>query len=234
MEKLVYLLWRPAGVDRAAWTRQLRGPLVEALRLAGTRGIQVNVADEDVDGALVRLTTFDEPVEAVVGLWVDAVAEADGTDDALAEVAPRRAGYLVTESVPLHHEGPTNGGRTEGFANVALLRRPDHLDPAAWRQRWQGHHTAVAMEIQGTFGYVQNVVVRALTGDAPAVDGIVEELFPAAALTDLHIFFATDGDDAELGRRLGAMTDSVAAFSGADALLDVIPTSRFVVDAPFR
>jgi hypothetical protein len=234
VEKLVYLLWRPADTDRTAWSRELRGPLVERLRRAGTRGIQVNVADADVDGALVRLTTFDEPVEAVVGLWVDTVTGLDAVDAALAGAAPRRAGYLVTESVPLPHDGPDDGGRTDGFANLALLRRPDHLDVEAWRDRWQGHHTAVALEIQATFGYTQNVVVRPVTDDAPAVDGIVEELFPTAALTDLHVFFATDGDDDELGRRLAAMTDSVAAFSGTDASLDVIPTSRFVVDPAFR
>lgn len=233
MEKLVYLLWRPTDVDRATWCRDLRGPLVERLGRARARGVQVNVADADVDGALVRLTTFDEPVEAVVGLWVDTATEVDGVDAALTEVAPRRAGYLVTESVPLRHDGPVDGGRTDGFANLALLRRPDHLDAATWRERWQGHHTAVALEIQSTFGYTQNVVVRPVTDDAPAVDGIVEELFPMAALTDLHVFFATNGDDAELGRRLAAMTDSVTAFSGPDAPLDVIPTSRYVVHSPF-
>ena len=33
------------------------------------------------------------------------------------------------------------------------------------------------------------MVVRPLTPDAPAIDGIVEELFPDAATTDLHAFF---------------------------------------------
>lgn len=233
MEKLVYLLWRPADRDRTTWSQQVRGPLAAALHLAGCRGIQVNVADDDVDAALVRLTTFDEPVEAVVGIWVDTATESDGIDTALAEVAARRAGYLVTESVPMRHDGPAGGGRTKGFANIALLRRPDHLGHQVWRERWQHHHTKVALEIQATFGYTQNVVVRPFTHDAPVVDGIVEELFPMAALTDLHVFFATGGDDDELGRRLGAMTDSVAAFSGPDAVLDVIPTSRFVLDDAF-
>ncbi len=65
-----------------------------------------------------------------------------------------------------------------------------------------------------------------LTPDAPVVDGIVEELFPAAALTDFHVFFDTGGSDAELGRRMTAMTDSVARFSGPDARSTWSPTSR--------
>ncbi len=115
---------------------------------------------------------------------------------------------------------------------MAFLRRPADLDRAEWLARWQGGHTRVAIDTQSTFGYVQNVVVRALTPGAPAFDGIVEELFPAAALTDFHVFFDTGGSDAELGRRMTAMTESVARFSGPDAELDVVPTSRYVLVSP--
>lgn len=48
------------------------------------------------------------------------------------------------------------------------------------------------------------------------------------ALADLHAFFATEGDDDELGRRMEIMGASVAGFGG-DEQLDVIPTSRFPI-----
>jgi hypothetical protein len=235
VEKLVYALWRPADAQLAAWCASLHASVPAELSRAGARGVQVNVSDDEVASALVRMSTFERPIEAVVSVWVDTAAgpEASAVSAALAAVSARSAGYLVTESVPLVPPDVEAGERTAGFANVALLRRPAELDRAEWLARWQGDHTRVAIDTQSTFGYVQNVVVRAVTPDAPAIDGIVEELFPAAALTDFHVFFDTGGSDAELGRRMTAMTDSVARFSGPDAVLDVVPTSRYVLASPF-
>ena len=235
MEKLVYALWRPEDADLETWCASVRQALPAALRDAGARGVQVNVSDDAVSSALVRLSTFDRPIDAVVSVWVDTAAGAalGAVTACLTPVSDRLAGYLVTESVPLVPREVPSGERTPGFANVAFLRRPAHLDRDEWLARWQGDHTRVAIETQSTFGYVQNVVVRALTPDAPVVDGIVEELFPADALIDFHVFFGSGGSDAELGRRMTAMTESVARFSGPDPMLDVVPTSRYVLASPF-
>lgn len=232
VEKLAYLVWRPQDHDPAAWCADLRA-LGADLAAAGVPGVQVNVADAEVAGALVAMSTFDRPVEAVVTLWVPTVAgpARHDAEARLGALADRLAGYLVTESVPLAPPAH-RGERTPGFANIALLRRPADLDRAAWLAAWQGRHTEVAIEVQSTFGYVQQAVVRPLTPDAPPVDAIVEELFPLEALTDLHAFFATGGDDDELGRRMGAMGASVARF-GADRDLDVVATSRYVLATPF-
>lgn len=235
MEKVVVALWRPEDTEPESWARELRGPAAEALTAAGAAGIQLNVADAAVARAAVRFSTFPTPIEAVVSVWLPTASGA-GATAVLAELgnrAARLAAYLVTESVPLVAPPVPLGSRTPGFANVAFLRRPEHLDQAEWLARWQGGHTQVAIETQSTFGYIQNVVVRALTPDAPAFDGIVEELFPAEALTDFHVFFDTGGSDAELGRRMTAMTESVAHFSGPDAPIDVVPTSRYVLASPF-
>ena len=83
------------------------------------------------------------------------------------------------------------------------------------------------MATQATFGYVQNVVVRAVTEDAPRVDALVEELFPSAAMTDMHAFYGSGGDDAELNDRFTRLMTSVARF-GADRDLDLVPSSRYV------
>ena len=236
MEKLVFLVCPRSGKAAADLARPLLGDVVDALVASGARGLQVNVDDAEVAGAAVRFTHLDAPVGAVVSAWVDA---AEATAPVLAAVlaGPDEvgsvAGYLVTESVPLADGRPVPAGdRTPGFANIALLRRPADLAPDEWRERWQGHHTRVAIETQSTFGYTQNLVVRAVTPDAPAIDAIVEELFPIEALADFHAFFDTGGDDEELGRRLTAMTTSTAAF-GADRELDVIPTSRYLLSSPF-
>lgn len=234
MEKLVYALWRPSDTDLDPWADRVRDA-GEALLDRGARGVQVNVADTDVARAVVRMSTFAAPIEATVAVWLDTATGPTRTavEAALTAVAERTAGWLVTESVPLEAPATGAGERTPGFANLAFLRCPAHLDRTEWLDRWQGSHTAVALETQRTLGYVQNVVVRPVTEGAPAVDGIVEELFPIEALTDFHVFFDTGGSDDELGRRMSAMTTSVAHFSGEDAPLDVVPTSRYVLASPF-
>lgn len=231
----MYLLWSRPDESVDSLSTRLRGEVADALVAAGVRGLQVNVDDPAVTEAMVRFTHLDVPVSAVVSVWVDTVeAAAPAVEATLAVVTDRLAGYLVTESVPLPDSRPVpEGERSPGFANVAILRRPEDLDVGEWRQRWQGQHTAVAIDTQSTFGYTQNVVVRPVTEGAPPVDAIVEELFPAEALTDFHAFFDSGGDDDELTRRLTAMQESTAAF-GADRDLDVIPTSRYVVRSPFR
>lgn len=235
MEKLIYSLWRPNGVDVDAWSSELRGAMAKRLTDAGCRGIQVNVADTSVNSAIVRMSTFEQPIEATVSVWVDTAADTPrkGIDAILASSSQRSTGYLVTESVVITAPVTAPGIRTIGFANLAFLRQPAHLDRAEWLDRWQGQHTAVAVTTQSTFGYVQNVVTRAVTSGAPPIDAIVEELFPAEAMTDFHVFFDTGGSDDELHRRMTAMTASVANFSGDDAPLDVVPTSRYVLTSPF-
>jgi hypothetical protein len=89
----------------------------------------------------------------------------------------------------------------------------------------------VAIETQSTFGYIQNAVVRGLTPDAPVVSAIVEELFPAEAISDLHAFFGASDDD-DLRDRMQRMITSTSAF-GANENVDTVPTSRFVYRSPF-
>jgi len=231
VEKVLYVL--PAtDVPSDELGDALRGPLVEALLDRGAHGLQVNVADAAVapaDG--LRMAGSGAPAAAVVGVWVDAAVDhlRAPYDAAVEAVAPGAAAYLVTESVPLRDLTATSpGGRTEGMAQVAFLRRRPDLDHAGYLDLWLRRHTPLAIDTQATFGYVQNVVVRALTSDAPPWDGIVEELFPAEAMTDAHVFFDAVGDDERLAANQGAMIDSVSSFLDL-AALDVVPTSRYVV-----
>jgi hypothetical protein len=122
-----------------------------------------------------------------------------------------------------------DGSRTDALANVAILRRPAALDRDEWLRIWMVDHTPIAIRTQATFGYVQNVVIGAVTDDAPQIDALVEELFPSAGMTDMHAFYGSGGDDAELNRRLTELMASVARF-GADQHLDLVPSSRYLYD----
>ncbi len=231
MEKVLYVL-PTTDLPSEELGKALRGPLTEGLLDLGAHGLQLNVADAAVAPAAgLRMAGSGAPAAAVVGLWVDSAVDhlRAPYDAAIAEVVPGAAAYLVTESVPLRDLTATSpGGRTEGMAQVAFLRRRPDLDDAGFLDLWLRRHTPVAIDTQATFGYVQNVVVRALTPDAPPWDGIVEELFPAEAMTDPHVFFDAVGDDERLAANQGAMIDSVSSFLDLGAL-DVVPTSRYVV-----
>ena len=182
----------------------------------------------------MTLTTLDPPVAAVVSLWTQQCygEQLSAALRILAEECERLGAYLVTESVPLPGPAIEYGSRTIGLANIALLRRPAELDVATWLGRWQLNHTPVAIETQSTFGYTQNWVVRTLTPGAPEIAGIVEELFPIEAVTDLQAFFGA-ADEAELQDRLGRMVASTSAF-GANQNIDTVPTSRYVFTTPFN
>jgi hypothetical protein len=219
--KLMYALW---GSELGA---TLRSPQLHArLGAGGASELQVNISDADVAAAMLRHSTYDEPIDAIVSVWTE--ADNGPITDALSAVATRLNGWIVDERVPLTPPPTPSGVRYEAMANIALLRIPANLTREDWRRRWHDTHTAVAIETQATFGYAQNTVVAALTPGA-RVDALVEELFPMAAMTDPHAFWGSGGDDAELQRRMARMMDSVAAF-GADRDIDVIPTSRYRYD----
>lgn len=230
MEKIIAVLRQAEPDDQ--WCARQRGPVADELLGLGVPGLSVNVRDSAVRHSLMTLTTLDPPVAAVVSLWTQ---QCYGEQTAtalrlLAAECEQFAAYLVTESVPL--AAPLEiGSRTAGLANIALLRRPAELDQSTWLNRWQLNHTPVAIETQSTFGYTQNWVVRNLTPDAPGIAGIVEELFPMAAVTDIKAFFGA-ADDSDLQYRVGRMVASTTAF-GANENIDTVPTSRYVFKQPF-
>ncbi|MEY8016172.1 hypothetical protein [Mycobacterium servetii] len=232
MEKVIAVLMRPDADDE--WCARQRGPVTEELLGLGVAGLAVNVRDGVVRHSLMTLTTLDPPVAAVVSLWTQQCygEQVQAALRLLSRECDRLAAYLVTESVPLVAPAVEPGARTPGLANVALLRRPAGMDQATWLARWQGDHTSVAIETQSTFGYTQNWVVRTLTEGAPEIAAIVEELFPAEAITDLKAFFGA-ADDADLQDRLGRMVASTSAF-GANENIDTVPTSRYVLTTPFK
>lgn len=215
------------------WCQRMRGPIANQLLDLGLPGVVVNVRDEPVRDSMMTLTTLNPPAAAIISLWTQQYY-GEATQAAIALIASESemaAAYLVTESMPMPPPDPGEGRRTRGLANVALLRRPADLDQATWLHRWHIDHTQVAIDTQATFGYTQNVVIRALTEDAPAIDAIVEENFPDEAVSDPYAFYGA-ADQADLTDRVGRMVASVSAF-GAHLNIDTVPTSRYVFRTPF-
>lgn len=230
MEKILYLGWRDPAQARGAFFADLRERLAPALQAAGARSLRLNLDDDAVceaDG--LRQRVLDPPPDALLQVWVDSAIGflRRDIDAAIAATVPRYAAYLVTESQAIVNRAhPPPGLRTPGFAQLAILRRPPRLSHAQWLDIWHNDHTPVGIETQSNFEYVQNVVVRPLTPDAPAIDAVVEECFPAAAMRDPYVFFDAAGDEAKFRRNLERMMTSVHRFIDSGTI-DVMPSSQY-------
>jgi EthD domain len=231
MDKLIYVLWRHPSAELGTFCARLREQLPGELRAAGAQSVRINVSDADVARAAgVRQAVLKPVPDALVQVWLAGGngAGREPIEAAITACAVRTAGYLVEERRPipntLHPTAP--GARTHGFAQVALLRKPQKLSREEWLTIWLESHTTVAIETQSTFEYVQNVVIRSVTRDAPPIDAFVEECFPPGAMTDYKVFFNAPGDDAKFKANLGRMMQSVARFI-EPGQIDVIPTSQY-------
>jgi hypothetical protein len=229
VEKLGYAGWRPDGVAPAEWRTALLGDVANALLAAGARGLGMLLAD---DHTVPGLRIAQRDPAAVVSLWLHSHLERARFEALLAPLLARPAGYLALESVPIAntvHVVPL-GARIPGLYTVAFLEKPDALAYDDWLARWQGDHTRIAIETQRTFLYVQNVLVRPLTPDAPPWVAIVEEAFPAAAATDPFQFYAATSPE-ELEAQQRRMTASVARFIDF-ARFETLPMSAYVLARP--
>ncbi len=218
MEKLVYMLWKPEAVAGADFAAHMRA-LVADLGARGAQQITLNLVDEHVSGAMqARITRLDPPLAGTLAFWLDAVDDHASCDRLLAPLTARTAGYLVVESVPLRNATrlAALGERTPGVNMVTCIERPTRLTHDDWIAHWHGHHEQVALETQCTFLYVRNVVVRALTAAAPPWAGIVEEGFPAEAITDPRVWYCAEGSEERFRANLQRMIDSVHAFLDVD------------------
>jgi hypothetical protein len=221
--KLMYAAWGDDLPDRL----QDEG-LHRRLQDAGVTRVQLNLDDAEVAAAM-RIATGPDPIGAIVSTWSDEDVSAEVTA-ALGDVATQLAGWEVDERLPIPPPGSPHGERMDTLANVAVLRRPEELAREEWLHRWLVDHTPIAISTQATFGYVQNVVVRPVTATSPrVVDALVEELFPSAGMVDMHAFYGSGGDDAELNDRLTRLMTSVARI-GFDHDIDLVPSSRYVYD----
>ena len=230
MEKLIYLLYSPNDTSESKLANGLHTAAGEHLaRADGVRSLHLYLPDAEVEPARPkRMQTSERLPDAMLSIWLDHWIQKTQLESTLKDLCHFHA-YLVTESEPLALPSPT-GARVPGMCQIALLQRPPRLSRAEWIDIWQGSHTQVALDTQSTFGYRQNVVVRPLTSQAPACDAIVEENFPAEAMTSPHAFYACEGDDEQLQQRVQTMMTSCQRFIDFDKI-DVVPMSQYIVRA---
>ncbi len=230
MEKIVCVLWKPAGVADEVFSKGLRAAAPELTRL-GAASLRVNVVDEHVaEGTAVRVGAMDPPKSAFVTFWLsEAAAVRGGLLGALAAQASRVAAYLVVESTPLINttHRVASGERTPGFNAVTAIAPKDGISYERFIHLWHTEHRKVALETQSTFAYVRNEIVRALTPDAPRWAAVVEESFPIEALSDPEVWYAAVGSPARLEEHRRRMIQSCLAFLALERV-ESHPMSEYV------
>ena len=231
MEKMMYTVWKHESDSEADFRHKLLEKVSRQIVDAGARKLRIGVVDEDVaPAAPLRMETTKPPITGVISIWADTSVRRQPFEDAIQASVARLAGYLVTESEPIVNTKHlvADGKRTPGMYQVVLLRKPPRLNYEQWLDIWLGSHTQVAIDTQSTFGYRQNVIVRPLTYAALPYDAIIEEYFPAEAMTDPMVFYNAAGDEAKRKRHEKAMVDSVVRFIDFDKM-DRIPMSEYTM-----
>jgi hypothetical protein len=231
MEKMIYVVWKHEGGSEKDFRRKLVETVSPQLIKLEARHLRIGVVDEDVaPAASLRIEATKPAIAGLISIWADTSVRRQPFENAIQASVARMAGYLVTESEPIVNTKhvAADGQRTPGMYQVVLLRKPPRLSHEQWLQIWLGSHTQVAIDTQSTFGYRQNVIVRPLTYAAPPYDAIIEELFPAQAMTDPMLFYNAVGDEAKRKRHEKAMVDSVVRFIDFDKM-DRIPMSEYTM-----
>ena len=235
MEKLIYPLWRASSSGGDDLRDALLDLAPQLLADEKLRGLRFAVADSAVAAAAGKRMASSEPLpDGVLSVWLDCAGSRQSLEALLERRVDRYSCYLVTEAEPLVNVAhpPVASERVHGMCQVVFLRRPPRLSREEWLAIWQHSHTQIAIDTQGTFGYRQNVIARALSPGASPLDAMVEENFPPGAMTSDHAFYGVEaGDDQGLQARQTALLASCARFMDFDQI-DVIPMSEYVLRPP--
>jgi len=227
MEKLIYLLGCPQDASVESLGARLRENTVARLRAAGAARIRACIRDERVEPAAPRRQgDLSRDAWCYLSLWADSRCIHPELKTALESVSSFAHGYAVAESEQLGHDFECDGSRTEGMSQVVLFRKPADLDRARWLKIWLESHTRVAIDTQSTFGYLQHIVGDTLDADTPRFDAIVEENFPAAAMTSDFAFYDAGDDPEKLRARVQSMMDSVTRFIDLESI-QVMPLGEY-------
>ena len=221
MDKLIYVIWGPKEQDNTQRHQVLLKEVAPKLLASGAVKLTVYIVDED---SKVKSSAPFHPGErmcAEVAVWLDSVEQRVLHEKTLRSAGFRFAGYLVDETIYTEYGGnryssPRNwpdGQRSPGIIAVTLMERPKRLSREEWIKRWHGRQSPVSEAMQPRSRYIRNVVVRAVTPDAPPYEGIVEEAWASARhITNPFIFYGAGKNPLKMVWNMIVMLRSVISF----------------------
>src|SRR5512137_215817 len=221
MDKLIYILWGPQEQDKKQRQQVLLQEVAPRLLASGAAKLTMYIVDQDSNVKSPAPFHPGERMCAEVVLWLDSAERRAPHEEALRSAGFRFAGYLVDESVYTEyggnrHSGPRNwpdGTRSPGIIAITLMERPKRLSREEWIRRWHGRQSPVSEAMQPRSRYIRNVVVKAVTPDAPPYEGIVEEGWPSVKhATNPFLFYGAGKNPFRLVWNMIVMLRSVTSF----------------------
>ena len=221
MVKLIYVLWAPEGQPRQRTRDLLLNEAQQRLYDAGVNKLTMYIDDEYSTVRSPAPKLYRGPaISAEISLWVDDVEKHQELENILASYSFRIAGYLVDECMYTEYGGNRHfrerdwpdGERSPVVMAVTLLERPHRLSYEEWIRRWHGTQSPVSEAMQPRARYIRNVVLQAVTPEAPPFEGIVEEAWPSARhITNPFLFYGAS-NIFKLALNMYRMFRSVSAF----------------------
>lgn len=229
MEKIMYLVNAKDGVAGDSFRDLMKAEVSQKLLAnSNVQKLRFSVEDSDIiRAAALKHDSLIPTADAAISVFVNTANFQSELVDILEPYTSRIEGYLVSESevmVPPVKEG----ARTQGTVQVCCLSKLDKLSQEEFLTVWRDSHGPIACDIQSTFGYRQNLVVRKLTAQAQDHSAIVEEHFPEEAMDSPHVFFDAVGDDAKLQKHVEEMMASCERFIDNDRI-NVVHMSEYTV-----
>ncbi len=168
--------------------------------------------------------------------WLEELDLHDDVEKILNETGLSFAGYLVDESVykdygDNQHAKPRDwpdGERSPSVMAITLLTKPERYTHEEWLRRWHGVMSPESEKIQPRQRYVRNVVVRPVTENAPAYDGIVEEAWPSAEHISNPYLFYCASNPFQLGWHLFKMLKAILQFHNLLKIRTVTMSEYFI------
>ncbi len=191
--------------------------------------VRYALIDENVLPAKpLEIINTNHPKDAVISVWRNKVTGLEAFYEAIKQLADCVQVYEVMERNPL--PCIQFAGRVEGMCQVAFLQKPERLQRQEWLDIWLNSHAQIAIDIQSTFCYRQNIVVVAENQSQPwpLLDAIVEENFPETAMIDRAVFFDSASDEKRYKERENQMIESCMRFIDFDKF-DCMPMSEYVI-----
>lgn len=241
MHKVVCVAWDAEPLSREAREVALLKAAQPALRAAGAVKLSMCIADTAADVPSPSPFPLGGQVpSALVNLWVRDLAVVPALVDVLTGHGFRVAAYQVEESVYKDygdntHAAPRDwpdGQRSPGITAVTFMERPAKLDRATWVERWHGTMSPVSEAIQPRTRYVRNLVLTALTSDAPPFEGIVEEAWPSAGHVRNPFLFYGASNPVQLVVNMGRILWAVTRFLTLWRVQTVMMSEWFLVTDP--
>jgi hypothetical protein len=223
VEKIIHGLWRAPDADPATIQKTLLSDVAPALLGLGVRGLRILV--EEPEASAMRFGAADDGglLTASVGVWLDSIDERQPVLDALAAAGCTTHAFLVTESVPLAYVTVPTERPSPGVALLTLFHKREGIGDDEFFANWHGVQTPLSFDLHPITLYMRNSIARALTPDAPAFRGIVEETVPTLEdLLDFDRFYSAGGDADELRRRMEHSMEVHDSFTDM-ATLQMVP-----------